>query len=177
MLVSLAQNPSLKFSFAEWAFESLKPTPVNKKATPGYSRDITSMKGIEPPQPIKIGSLPNTWFVESKRAFFNFSSSSGAQNPSPISTTLSEILAPNVSSRYSSTKSSLSRFSTSLPFCVGANLIDKRSLIYLTIALPAIARSVGKPYIPITESCGLHQLFKCNSRFSFESGASLCLKA
>lgn len=97
--VSLTQKSSLRFSLAECAFESQKPTPVNKNAAPGNSLDMTSMNGIEPPQPIKMGSLPsNTSLVDSKTIYFSSGVNSGAQKPSATSITSIEILAPKDSS-------------------------------------------------------------------------------
>lgn len=114
--VSFWQKSSLRFSLAECALESLKPTPVNKKATPGNSLDMTSMKGIEPPHPMKIGSLPlKTSLVESKTIFLSSGENSGAQKPSATSTTSIEILAPNDSSRWSSMSTSRKRLTTCSP--------------------------------------------------------------
>jgi hypothetical protein len=77
----------------------LNPTPIRRKATPGNSRDITSINGIEPPHPTNIGSFPlNTSLVDSKTMFLTCCVKSGAQKPSATSTTSNEIFAPNVSS-------------------------------------------------------------------------------
>jgi hypothetical protein len=57
------------------------------------------MKGMEPPQPTKIGSLPlNTSFVDSKTISLSLEGKSGAQKPSATSTISKVIFAPNVSS-------------------------------------------------------------------------------
>ena len=150
--VSFAVKPSLMFSFALWAFESEKPTPVNKCCALGNSLDITSIKGIEPPQPIKTGSLPlKMAYEELNTSCLSLSWNSGAQKPSATSQRSNYNFAPKVvSSSFVNTFLSLS--TTSTPFWRGANLKEHLNLISFAIALPAIARLVGRPYIPITVS-------------------------
>ena len=134
---------------------------MSRKLTLGNSRDITSINGIEPPHPTKIGSFPlKTSWVESKTISLSYSGNSGAQKPSATSTTSKSIFAPNVSSLSSAISNSLSLSTTSAPFYVGASLIEQRNFKSRTIAFPAMLRLVGSPSIPMIVSYALHQLFR-----------------
>lgn len=92
--MSFLQNSRSKFSFAECAFESGNPTPVNKKLASGYIWLKNSINGMLPPQPTNRGSFPlNTCLFAEKKASFILGSKSPESKPFPQNLGSNEISA------------------------------------------------------------------------------------
>ncbi len=151
--MSFLQNSRSRFSFAAWAFESGKPTPVSRKLAAGYMELKNSMNGILPPQPMYRGLFPaKTSALASSNALFTFGFSSCVSNPLPP-------LHPTISTTapYGFSPPSINPLTIASAF--SALSVGGRRRLHLRVTaflmeLEASARVAGRPSMAVIVSCG-----------------------